>query len=369
MSTRRRARCACRSIARSQRLRRAKCTTAPRSLALQWLALNRDRLAEIARERRRAMSAILVAVDGPQAGEWLALLRARAKGREVRVWPDAIGDTADIAYACVWLPPHGLLARLPNLKAIINLGAGVDRCSPIPTLPHVPIARVAHPDLTMRVTEYVVLHVLMHHRRQRLYDAQQRERIWRVHDQPAASEVAVGVMGLGVIGGEAAAALARLGFRVAGWSRTPKSLPGIETFHGAAGLDAFLARTEILVCLLPQTPQTEGLLNLALFRKLKRDGAAGGAFLVNAGARRAAGRRRYSRGARRRRAGGCDARRVSAGAAAGGQPALDASQGDDHAAQRRRHFAARVRPIVIAQIERFERGLPLENLVDRSRGY
>ena len=117
------------------------------------------------------------------------------------------------------------------------------------------MARVAHPDLTMRVTEYVVLHVLMHHRRQRLYDAQQRERLWRVHDQPAASEVAVGVMGLGVIGREAAAALARLGFQVAGWSRTPKTLAGVETFHGEAGLDAFLARTEILVCLLPRTPR------------------------------------------------------------------------------------------------------------------
>ncbi len=145
------------------------------------------------------------------------------------------------------------------------------------------MARVAHPDLTMRVTEYVVLHVLMHHRRQRLYDAQQRERVWRVHDQPAASEVAVGVMGLGVIGQDVAAALGRIGFKVAGWSRTPKTIAGVEAFHGQAGLDAFLARTEILVCLLPRTRDTEGILNLALFRKLKRDGAAGGAFLINAG--------------------------------------------------------------------------------------
>ena len=112
-----------------------------------------------------------------------------------------------------------------------------------------PLARVAHADLTMRVTEYVVLHVLMHHRRQRLYDMQQQQRLWRAHDQPAASEVAVGVMGLGVIGREAARALAGLGFQVAGYSRTPKSVPGVETFHGEAGLDPFLRRTEILVCL------------------------------------------------------------------------------------------------------------------------
>ena len=146
------------------------------------------------------MSAILVAVAGPQAGEWIDALRAHAKGRELRAWPDAIGDPNDIAYACVWLAPHGLLAKFHNLKVITNLGAGVDHLLADPHLPTVPMVRVAHPDLTMRVTEYVVLHVLMHHRQQRLYDAQQRERVWRVHDQPAASEVAVGVMGLGVIG-------------------------------------------------------------------------------------------------------------------------------------------------------------------------
>src|SRR5437762_4692979 len=186
------------------------------------------------------MSAVLVAVDGPQAGEWLDALRACTKTRELRIWPHAVGNPDDVAYACVWNPPHGLLAEFANLKAIINLGAGVDHLLADPTLPRVPVARVAHPDLTSRVTEYVVLHVLMHHRRQRLYDAQQRERMWREHEQAPANAVAVGVMGLGVLGRAAAVALARLGFRVAGWSRTPKTLPDIETFHGEDGLDAFL---------------------------------------------------------------------------------------------------------------------------------
>jgi glyoxylate/hydroxypyruvate reductase A len=135
----------------------------------------------------------------------------------------------------------------------------------------------------MRMTEYVTLHVLMHHRRQRLYDRQQRERLWRDHDQPPASAVHVGIMGLGVLGRDAAAMLTRLGFRVAGWSRTERTIPGVTTFHGSDGLEAFLARTEILVALLPHTPATEGVLNLALFRKLKRDGAGGGATLINAG--------------------------------------------------------------------------------------
>jgi glyoxylate/hydroxypyruvate reductase A len=315
------------------------------------------------------MSAILVAVDGPQAEEWLASLRANAKDRDVRAYPNAIGNVDDIAYACVWLPSHGLLAGFPKLKAIINLGAGVDRLLADPSLPPVPIARVAHPDLTRRVTEYVVLHVLMHHRRQRRYDAQQRERLWRVHEQPAASEVRVGVMGLGVIGREAAAALARLGFRVAGWSRTPKSLPGVETFHGEAGLDAFLARTEILVCLLPQTPQTEGVLNLRLFRKLKRDGAAGGAFLINA----ARGKLQVD-----------DDILAALDEDALGGATLDVFPQEPLPPQSplwghpkvtiTPHNAGDISPrvfapSVIAQIERFERGLPLENAIDCVRGY
>jgi glyoxylate/hydroxypyruvate reductase A len=316
-----------------------------------------------------AKDAILLAFNGPQAGEWLEALREAAKGRELRVWPSAIGDPADVGFACVWLPPHGILAGFPNLKAIINLGAGVDRLLTDPALPGVPIARVAHPELTAQVTEYVVLHVLMHHRRQKLYDAQQRERIWRVHDQTAANEVAVGVMGFGVIGRAAATALAGLGFRVAGWSRTPKDIAGVEMFYGAAGLDPFLSRTEILVCLLPQTSQTEGLLNLTLLRKLKRDGAAGGAYLINAG-----------RGKLQ-----IDADILAAlneGMLAGAT--LDVFPVEPLAADSplwvhplvtvTPHNAGDISPrvyarTVIGEIERFERGLPMANRIDRSRGY
>jgi glyoxylate/hydroxypyruvate reductase A len=315
------------------------------------------------------MSAILLAVDGPQAQAWLAALRGPAKGRDIRVWPDAIGTSADIAYACVWNPPHGLLATFPNLKAIINLGAGADHLLADPKLPSVPLGRVVHADLTTRVTEYVVLHVLMHHRRQRLYDAQQRERIWRAHDQPAANEVAVGVMGLGGIGSNAASALARLGFKVAGWSRTPKTLPDVEMFHGHDGLDAFLARTEILVCLLPRTPDTEGILNLAQFRKLKRDGVAGGAYLINAG--------RGWLQVNDDIVAALD-QGLLAGATLDVFPEEPLPQESPLWADPRititPHNAGDISPAVfaphvIAQIEQFERGLPLDHLVTRSRGY
>ena len=139
-------------------------------------------------------------------------------------------------YACVWRPPHGMLAGLPNLKAVFSLGAGVDDFLTDPKLPNVPIMRIVDADLTMRMTEYVVLHVLTYHRQQRLYDAQQRVRMWRDHEQPAANEVAVGIMGLGVLGIAAAMALQRLGFRVCGLEPHARSrCPGSRASTAASG--------------------------------------------------------------------------------------------------------------------------------------
>jgi glyoxylate/hydroxypyruvate reductase A len=229
------------------------------------------------------MANILLAIIGWDPKSWDQRFRAAAPQHDIRLWPERVGDPADISYACVWRPPHGMLSSFRKLKAVFTLGAGVDDVLTDPQLPQVPIVRIVDPDLTMRMTEYVVLHVLKYHRQQRLYETQQRERLWRDHDQPAASDVAVGVLGLGVLGNNAAVMLQRLGFRVAGWSRTPKTIPGVETHHGHVGLESFLRRTEILVCLLPATASTKGLLNLTLLRKLKYDGALGGGYLINAG--------------------------------------------------------------------------------------
>jgi glyoxylate/hydroxypyruvate reductase len=315
------------------------------------------------------MGAILLAVTGLDPSPWEARFRALAPRRELRLWPERVGDPADIAYACVWNAPRGLPASLPKLQAIFSLGAGVDHVLRDPALPEVPVVRTVDPDLTMRMTEYVVLHVLMHHRRQRLYDAQQRARLWHEHEQPPASAVAVGIMGLGVLGRDAAAALQRLGFRVAGWSRTPRTLSGVEYFHGADGLDAFLRRTEILVCLLPATAATMGILRLDLLRRLRRDGAAGGAFLVNVG-----------RGALQ-----VDADIVAAldeGSLAGATLDVFATEPLPTASPLWTHPKVTVTPHnaaesdpralvanVLRQIERFEAGLPLEHVIDRAAGY
>ncbi len=315
------------------------------------------------------MSALLLVITGWDADPWERRFRAAAPGRDIRLWPDRVGDPDGIAYAAAWLPPAGAFAPFRNLRAIFSLGAGVDALLADRALPQVPVVRVVDPDLTRRMTEYVTLHVLMHHRRQRLYDEQQRRRVWREHAQPPAREVHVGIMGLGVLGRDAAEVLARLGFRVAGWSRTPHAIAGIETFHGAAGLDAFLARTEILVCLLPATPATEGILNLALLRKLNRKGALGGAYLINSGRGRLQ----------------VDADIVAAldeGALAGATldvfpveplPATSPLWTHPKATITPHNSAASVPEEVVGyivrQIERLEAGERLENVIERARGY
>jgi glyoxylate/hydroxypyruvate reductase A len=210
-------------------------------------------------------------------------MRALLPGHAV-VIPEHLRDRAAVHYAMSWRHEPGALADLPNLKAIFSLGAGVDHLFEDPHLPSAPIVRVVDPDLRNRMSEWVVLHTLLHHRQQRLYDRQQRERIWDEDgDQPAAAEVRVGILGLGELGLDAACKLGIIGFDVAGWSRSAKQASGVRCFHGADGLDAMLARTDILVALLPLTGETRGILNARLFAKLARDGRLGGPILLNAG--------------------------------------------------------------------------------------
>jgi glyoxylate/hydroxypyruvate reductase A len=169
------------------------------------------------------------------------------------------------------------------LRVIFNLGAGVDALIADATLPKVPLVRVSVGDLTARMTEYVVLHVLMHHRQELYLRASQREKIWAPKYQWPAGAISVGIMGLGTLGSSAAQALRHIGFRVSGWSRSPKQLHDITCFHGDDQLDNFLQRTDILVCLLPLTRQTRHVLNRRLFATLNRSSPMGAPVLINAG--------------------------------------------------------------------------------------
>jgi glyoxylate/hydroxypyruvate reductase A len=212
--------------------------------------------------------AVMFYSEPDDAEEWRRALVAHIPDLDFRAWPD-VGEVAEIDVALVWLPPEGELKRYPNLKAILSLAAGVDALMKDQTLPPgVPIARLTDPGLTQTMTEYVTLAVLRHHRHIDAFERRQREGRWVYELPPDVAERRVGVMGLGVLGGEAVAGLRDHGFEVAGWSRSEKSLEGVECFHGAQGLTPFLARTEILVCLLPLTPETENILDAGLFAAL-----------------------------------------------------------------------------------------------------
>jgi glyoxylate/hydroxypyruvate reductase len=212
------------------------------------------------------------------AARWSGQLGRLMPGLDIRIWPD-IGDPAEIDYALVWRPEAGLLAALPNLKLILSLGAGIDHILCDPHLPPgVPITRLVDPYLTHAMSEYVVLQVLRLHRHDLDYRAQQQAGIWRELAQKNAGERPVGILGFGEIGQDAGRKLAALGFPVSGWSRREKAVAGFATFAGTASLPQLLAQSEILVCLLPLTDETQGILNARTFAALPR-----GAGLVNAG--------------------------------------------------------------------------------------
>jgi glyoxylate/hydroxypyruvate reductase len=301
---------------------------------------------------------------------WRAAMSSVAPKLDVRVWPEGTGRIEDIEYVAAWLPPPNVLKGLPNLKVIFSLGAGVDAILRDPTLPeNIPIVRVNDDDLTKRMTEYIVLHVLLHHRQQRRIDANQRLRKWDGFPTHAASALSVGIMGMGVMGQDSSLRLRDLGFRVAGWSRGRKSLEGVESFAGASEFDTFLARTDVLVSLLPATAETDGIINRANIRKLSRRGPFGAPIVINAGR----GQQQVASDIIACLDNG------ELHAATLDVFAVEPLPADDPLWTHPKvtvtpHLAADSDPHVIcayvnSQIERHKAGLPLANLVDRARGY
>lgn len=190
---------------------------------------------------------------------------------------DSLGNKEDIEVALAWKPPAGLIASFPNVKLIVSLGMGVDHLLADDRLPAgVPIVRIMDDGLVGQMSEYAIYWALRHHRDIDKYAASQRARQWKPEDFVDTIDRRIGVMGLGSIGQDTAGKFAALGFPTAGWSRTAKNLPGIETFHGATGLQRFLARTDILIDVLPLTRDTHGLLDAKAFAALPK-----GAYFIN----------------------------------------------------------------------------------------
>jgi glyoxylate/hydroxypyruvate reductase A len=312
---------------------------------------------------------VLIAISGWDPEPWRARMEALLPSHKI-VTLDERFDRASVRYALSWRHPPGALKDLPTLRVILSLGAGVDHLFADPALPDTPIVRVVDPDLTNRMSEWVVMHALVHLRQLRRYERQQAERLWEDDDQqPKASDIQIGVLGLGVMGKDAVAKLKTLGFKVAGWSASPKWLPSVVCFSGADGLERMLAQTDTLVVLLPLTDATRGIINASLLSELKRDGPLGGPILINAG-----------RGGLQVEADILTA--LDSGALKGAsldvferEPLPEDSRLWSHpAVYVSPHNAAISSPNAIAalvarQIETFERGEPLAHIVDRRRGY
>jgi glyoxylate/hydroxypyruvate reductase A len=184
----------------------------------------------------------------------------------------------DVDYVLSFRPPSGLLASLPNLKAVFSLGAGVDGFLHDGDYPaRVPLVRFVDETLSAEMAQFVLMHVLIHHRHQRLFDAAQPKHKWRQMVLPRRTEdTRIGMLGLGEIGAFTAQRLRELGFPVSGWSRTRKNYPGIKSFAGDGELKDFLAQSDITVCLLSLTRKTTGILNAKAFAAIPEGG-----FVIN----------------------------------------------------------------------------------------
>ncbi len=221
---------------------------------------------------------LLTNVPAEEEAMWIKSLRS-ALPREEILLPDQIKDKAAIDLAVVANPPQGVLSTLPNLKWIQSLWAGVDALLDDPTLPEiVPLVRLIDPTLAESMAEAVATHVLALHRNLPLYAQQQQKSFWHQHVLPLASDRQIGILGLGEMGHASAQQLTRLGFNVKGWSRSLKSIRGVQCFAEEEGLSGFLQDLDMIVNLLPLTSETQGILSRKLFDRLPR-----GAGLINFG--------------------------------------------------------------------------------------
>lgn len=217
----------------------------------------------------------LYKADPVRGAEWARLFALHAPDIPFLMWPHA-ADLSAVRYLAAWEPPSAIHDCLPNLEVLFCTGAGIDHIDLNAVPPSVAVVRMIESGIAEGMVDYVTLATLALHRDFFTYVKQKQTHEWRAHAFPTARRRRVGVMGLGVLGNAVLARLLFMGFDCAGWSRSPHTLTDVPCYAGPDGLPRFLQRTDILICLLPLTPETRGVLNSALFEQL-----ADGAALVN----------------------------------------------------------------------------------------
>lgn len=220
---------------------------------------------------------LLFKVEDARGLAWKALFEKHAPDIEVRLWPD-VGDPAQVRYFSAWQPPQDLHAQFPNLEVVFATSAGVDQFD-LSTLPEpIEVVRMLDPGIVRGIVEYVCFAVLSLHRDMPLYLDQQRNRHWQTRPLVAAPQRRIGIMGLGNLGVAALEALRPFGFALSGWARSAKHIEGVQCFAGNKQLVPFLNQCDVLICLLPLTAETRGILNAHTLNALPR-----GAHLINLG--------------------------------------------------------------------------------------
>lgn len=307
--------------------------------------------------------ALLYKADPARAPHWQTLFAEHAPDLEWRAWPD-IGNPEEVEYLAAWQAPDDLTQLLPNLKVLFALSAGVDQLD-LSRLPaDLPVVRLLDPGITRGMCEYATWAVLSLHRDMLRYREQQAARRWQAHLLQPAENRRVGVMGLGTQAQQILATLVPFGFALSGWARSVHEIEGVDCFAGQAQLSAFLGQCDILLCVLPLTEQTEGILDRNLFALLPR-----GAGLVNMG-----------RGGHLVEGDLLEA--LESGQLGGA--ILDVLQVEPAAADHpfwghpqvvlTPHVAAMTQPasafgVLLENIRRFERGERMVGQIDRNRGY
>lgn len=207
---------------------------------------------------------------------WKDALNKIDPNLDIEIWPE-LSKKEKVQFIVAWNQPKHLLDSFPNLKAITSLGAGVDHILQDDALPtDIPVCRVVASSLIRQMKEYVLNAVLNYQRNSYKYMRQQQKGLWETHPNRSPEEFTVGIMGLGELGRPVAEQLAQLGYRLTGWSHTEKQIEGVTTFAGADNLNHFLQATRVLVCLLPLTKETEGILDLDTLKQLNHPG-----YLIN----------------------------------------------------------------------------------------
>ncbi|WP_433868237.1 2-hydroxyacid dehydrogenase [Ralstonia wenshanensis] len=301
--------------------------------------------------------------DPVRGRQWAEVFRQHAPDIDFRIWPD-IGDPLRVRFLAAWEPPADIATQFPHLEVLFSSGAGVDQFNFAALLPTLPVVRMVEPGIVRGMVEYVTHAVLSLHRDIPAYRRQQQAEQWRPQPVRPANERHIGVLGLGSLGQAVLAQLKGFDFDCAGWSRSRHAIDGVHCFAGQEELEAFLARTDILICLMPLTDATRGVLNAALFAQLPQ-----GAALVHVGR----GPQLVSDDLLAALDSGqlseamldvTDPEPLPAGHALWRHPRIHITP----------HIASMTQPlsaaaVVIDNLRRFTAGEPMVGLVDRSRGY